>query len=182
MTQTQEPIESIVELPRLQVLVMGVSGSGKTTVGRLLASRLDVAYADADEFHSDANRAKLHAGIPLTDEDRQPWLKAIGRWLADHQHDGGVASCSALKREYRDQLRSIAPGLFTLFCHGTKELIASRLKSRQHHFMSPELLASQFADLEPPGPDERCVVADVAQPPEAIVEEFVVEVTRLLAG
>ncbi len=182
MTETQEPIGSTAQLPGLQVVVMGVSGSGKTTIGDLLADRLGVQYADADEFHSASNRAKLHAGIPLTDEERGPWLRSIGRWLADHEHDGGVASCSALKRRYRDSLRTAAPDLVLLFCDGSRDLIASRLSSRPHHFMSPELLDSQLADLERPQPDERSIIADVAQPPEATVERFIADVVRRLAS
>jgi gluconokinase len=182
MTQTQEPIGSAVELPGLQVVVMGVSGSGKTTVGRLLAERLDVDYADADDFHSESNKAKLHAGIALTDEDREPWLRAIGSWLADRQHTGGVASCSALRRRYRDLLRSLAPDLVLLFCDGNRDLIASRLTSRQHHFMSPELLDSQLASLERPEPDERCITADISQPPDVVVQRFAADVVRLLAA
>lgn len=150
---------------------MGVSGSGKTTVGALLAERLGVQYADADDFHSDAARAKLAAGIALSDDDRWPWLDAIGTWLAE-QVNGGVASCSALKREYRDRLRRAAPDLVLLFCQGSHELIGERLAARPHHFMPMSLLQSQFDDLEPPGEDEHAITVDVAQPPEVVVGRF----------
>jgi gluconokinase len=154
---------------------MGVSGTGKTTVGTLLAERLGVEYADADVFHSDAARAKMTAGRPLSDDDRWPWLDAIGAWLAQ-QVNGGVASCSALKREYRDRLRRAAPDLVLLFCQGSHELIAERMAARPHHFMPPSLLESQFAALEPPDEDEHAVTVDVAQPPEAIVARFLATV------
>jgi gluconokinase len=157
---------------------MGVSGSGKTTVGELVAKRLGVEYADADDFHSAANRQKLHAGIPLTDQDREPWLRAIGQWLADHKHDGGVVSCSALKRRYRDLLRMRAPNLILLFCDGSKELITERIAARSHHFMSPALLECQFAELERPGADEPCFADDMTAPPDVIVSRFITDVVR----
>jgi gluconokinase len=174
----QEPVGSAVEIPALQVVVMGVSGSGKTTIGEVLARRLEVEYADADAFHSAASRAKLHAGKPLSEEDRKPWLRAIGQWLADHEHVGGVVSCSALKRRYRESLRAAAPDLVLLFCDGSQELIAERLAARPHHFMSPSLLGSQFTELERPTADERCITVDVAQPPEVIVQHFIADVVR----
>jgi gluconokinase len=164
-------------MPR--VVVMGVSGSGKSTVGALLAHRLQVDYAEADDFHTDAARAKLHAGIALTDEERQPWLDALASWLARHP-DGGVATCSALKRRYRDTLRKAAPDVVFLYCKGSRELIAERIAARKGHFMSPSLLQSQFDDLEPPGADERAVTADVAQPPAEIVERFLAAVNPKL--
>jgi gluconokinase len=156
---------------------MGVSGSGKSTVGQLLAERLRVDYAEGDDFHDDATRAKLHAGIALTDDERQPWLEAIASWLGRHP-DGGVATCSALKRRYRDTLRGSAPDVVFLYCAGSRELIAERTAARKGHFMSPSLLGSQFDELEPPGPDERAFTADVAQPPAEIVERFVAAVTQ----
>ncbi|MET0234243.1 MAG: gluconokinase [Kibdelosporangium sp.] len=134
------------------IVVMGVSGSGKTTVGQALARRLDVDYAEADEFHPPANIEKMSAGTPLTDDDRWPWLAAIAEWIGDHPQ-GGVVTCSALKRKYRDALRR-GGDVFFVHLDGSKELIASRLAERKGHFMPPALLDSQFADLEPLGQDE----------------------------
>ncbi len=136
------------------VVIMGVSASGKTTVGQLLAQRLGVPYAEADDFHPAANVAKMRAGHPLDDEDRRPWLDEIARWLADHADSGGVVSCSALKRRYRDRLVSAARHVFFLHLDGSRELIAARITARQGHFMPPGLLDTQFADLEPLGNDE----------------------------
>jgi gluconokinase len=136
------------------VVVMGVSGSGKTTVGRLLARHLDVPYAEGDDFHPAANVAKMRAGHPLDDEDRRPWLDEIARWLAGHAEGGGVVACSALKRRYRARLASAAPRVFFLHLDGSPELIAARITARQGHFMPPELLRTQLADFEPLGDDE----------------------------
>jgi gluconokinase len=155
--------------PRL--VVMGVSGSGKSTVGAALAQRLRVPFADADDFHPPANIAKMTAGHALDDSDRHPWLEAIGGWLADHD-GGGVMSCSALKRKYRDQLRHHVDGLLFLLLHGTPEVIRQRQASRPGHFMPASLLSSQFATLEPLAPDENGVVIDVEQSVDAIVEEY----------
>ncbi|MFE6409841.1 gluconokinase [Streptomyces sp. NPDC057837] len=148
------------------VVVMGVSGSGKTTVGRLLADRLGVPYAEGDDFHPEANVAKMRAGRPLDDADRHPWLEEIAGWLAGHAQRGGVVACSALKRRYRDRLASAAPRVFFLHLDGTPELIAARISARRGHFMPPELLRTQFADLEPLGQDEAGAVVSVDGPPE----------------
>jgi gluconokinase len=150
---------------------MGVSGSGKSTVGAALARRLGVPFADADDFHPAANIAKMAAGTPLTDADRYPWLEAVGKWLEDHQ-DGGVMSCSALKRTYRDRLRSHCPQLEFLHLTGSPELIARRQAGRPGHFMPSALLKSQFDTLEPLAPDERGIALDVGQGVESIVEKF----------
>lgn len=166
----------------LRVVVMGVSGSGKSTVGELLAQRLHVEYADGDDFHSEANRAKLEAGVPLTDEDRWPWLNAIGRWLAAREATGAVATCSALKRQYRDVIRALVPDVELLYCEGSLELIAARVANRSDHLMPASLLESQFAELEPPDDDERAVAENVAQAPEAIVDHFLTEVLRRRAS
>jgi len=150
---------------------MGVSGSGKSTVAAALAQRLTVPFADADAFHSDANIAKMAAGQPLDDEDRYPWLEAIGEWLARHG-DGGVMSCSALKCKYRDQLRAHCPLVEFLHLSGSPELIARRQAGRPGHFMPAALLKSQFNTLEPLGPDERGITIDVNEPVDAIVDTF----------
>ena len=150
---------------------MGVSGSGKSTVGAALADRLDIPFADADDFHPAANIAKMSAGIPLDDDDRRPWLAAVGQWLADHA--GGVASCSALKRSYRDQLRSRRADIECLHLAGSTDLIGRRQADRPGHFMPSSLVVSQFDALEPLAPDERGLTIDVGQSVEAIVEAFV---------
>lgn len=157
----------------LLVVVMGVSGSGKTTVGELLAQRLGLPFADADQFHSKANIAKMAAGVPLTDEDRWPWLESIGRWLGDHEESGAVAACSALRRAYRDVLRRHAPGLWFLDLTGSPELMTERIEHRGHHFMPASLVGSQFDTLEPPGADERSIAEEVTMSPDEIVTEFV---------
>jgi gluconokinase len=150
------------------VVVMGVSGTGKSTVGGLLADALAVPYAEADAFHPPANIAKMTAGTPLDDDDRAPWLKAIGAWARDRAGLGGVVSCSALKRRYRDTLRAAAPGLFFVHLDGERELIARRLGARADHFMPTTLLDSQFADLEPLQPDEEGVTLSVVAPAESV--------------
>jgi gluconokinase len=150
---------------------MGVSGSGKSAVGAALARRLGVPFADADAFHPQANIAKMAAGTPLTDDDRRPWLDAVGQWLARH-NDGGVMSCSALARRYRDQLRSHCPSIEFLHLTGSPELIGRRQAGRAGHFMPSSLVQSQFDALEPLGVDERGMAVDVDQSVAAIVETF----------
>ncbi|WP_079273288.1 gluconokinase, GntK/IdnK-type [Streptomyces sp. TN58] len=155
-----------------QVLVVGVSGSGKTTVAGLLAERLGWPHRDADEFHSAGNRAKMAAGQPLDDLDRAPWLAAIGAWMDEEAaaHRPAVVTCSALKRSYRDRLLRGRPGARLLYLHGTRELVRARLEARHGHFFPAALLDSQFADLQEPQPDEHPVVVEVDQPPGAVVE------------
>lgn len=155
------------------VVVMGVSGTGKSTVGRLLADRLGVPYAEADDFHPQANIDKMSRGVPLDDEDRAPWLDAIGDWARRRAGRGGVVSCSALKRRYRDRLRGAAPGVRFLHLSGDRELVAGRLAERRDHFMPPGLLDSQFADLEPLGADEDGVTVSIEPAPEEIVQRAV---------
>jgi gluconokinase len=154
------------------LVVMGVSGSGKSTVGAALAQRLRVPFADADDLHPPANIAKMSAGHALDDHDRYPWLEAVGEWLAAHP-DGGVMSCSALKRKYRDQLRHHVPHLRFLLLEGSMEVIARRQASRPGHFMPASLLRSQFATLEQLQPDEDGVVVDVDQSVDDIVQGYV---------
>ena len=153
------------------LVVMGVSGSGKSTVGAAIAQRLRVPFADADDFHPEANVAKMTAGEPLDDSDRHPWLEALGEWLAEHA-DGGVMGCSALKRKYRDRLRHHAHGVAFLLLHGTPEVIRKRQASRPGHFMPASLLNSQFATLEQLAPDEHGVTLDVDQSVDALVEQY----------
>lgn len=151
------------------VLVMGVSGAGKSTIGALLAEALGVAFADADGFHPQANVAKMAAGTPLADDDRWPWLDAIGAWMAARAGAGGVVTCSALKRAYRDRLRAACPGLRLIHLDGAPDLIGARQAARAGHFMPPSLMASQFATLEPPGPEEGAIILSVAPPPDQVV-------------
>ena len=163
------------------LLVMGVSGSGKTTIGALLAGRLQWAYAEADDFHPPGNLRKMRAGVPLTDEDRMPWLHAIGAWI-DEQIAAGqpaVVSCSALKRSYRDVLRGPADRhrsqLRLIYLEGDRELIAQRMAARHGHFFPETLLESQFRDLEPPGPDEHPLVIPVGGTPQEITDQILSE-------
>ncbi len=150
------------------IVVMGVSGSGKTTVGTALAERLGVDYAEADTFHPQANIEKMSSGHPLNDEDRQPWLEAIAEWIREHQDSGGVVTSSALKYRYRDILRGGGKVWF-LHLHGDRALLADRMATRSGHFMPVSLLDSQLADLEALQPDEFGFVADIAKTPEEIV-------------
>lgn len=147
------------------VIVMGVSGAGKTTLGVALATLLGVDFADADEFHPAANIAKMRSGTPLDDADRQSWLAAIAArvdaWRARGQ--GGVITCSALKRAYRDVVIGGRDGVRLVYLRGSPELIRARLKHRQHHFMPASLLDSQFETLEEPGADEAPIVIDAAE-------------------
>ncbi|MFD2685968.1 gluconokinase [Streptomyces phyllanthi] len=155
------------------VVVMGVAGTGKSTIGRLLAARLGVPYAEGDDFHPEANIAKMSAGVPLDDGDRWPWLDAVGAWAHGRAGLGGVAGCSALKRSYRDRLRAAAPGLVFLHLSGDRELIEGRMARRQGHFMPTALLDSQFATLQPLQADEPGVAVDVSGTPDEITERAV---------
>jgi carbohydrate kinase (thermoresistant glucokinase family) len=139
------------------LIVAGVAGCGKTTVGALIAGRLRWRFADADTFHPEANVAKMHAGIPLTDADREPWLQAITDWMDERiaADQSAVVTCSALKRAYRDRLLVGRPAATMVFLQVSKEVLEKRLTSRPGHFFPENLLDSQLATLEPPGPGER---------------------------
>ncbi|WP_441248691.1 gluconokinase [Kitasatospora sp. McL0602] len=154
------------------VVVMGVSGVGKTTVARQLAERLGLPYAEADDFHPPANIAKMAAGTPLDDHDRAPWLAALAGWLGERRAagEGGVVACSALKRQYRDTLRTHCPDAFFLHLSGGHALVEGRLAHRAGHFMPASLLDSQYAALEPLQPDEHGTVLDVDRTPAQLVE------------
>ena len=156
------------------VLLMGVSGSGKTTIGTLLAARLGTAFADADDYHSAANKAKMTAGTPLNDTDRQPWLESLNTLLLNWSENGsgGVLACSALKAAYRNTLTQSLPegAVHLVWLDGSKVLIADRLSHRANHYMNPALLDSQLATLEPPA-DALHIVNDRA--PEIVVDEIV---------
>lgn len=153
------------------VVVMGVSGSGKSTVGEWLAGALGVPFADADDFHPAHNIEKMSGGVPLDDADRAPWLDALADWLrrraaAGSPADGGVLVCSALKRRYRDRLRRASGRLFFVHLTGPRPLIARRLARRGGHFMPSSLLRSQFEALEPLGGDEHGAAVSVAGTPQ----------------
>lgn len=157
------------------LVVMGVSGSGKTTVGKLLAARLERPFAEADDFHSPANIDKMAAGIPLTDADRQPWLRDLRDWLSA-QADAGhstVVTCSALRRRYRDVLRDARGRLYFAHLSGTAQQIAERLRQRDGHFMPPTLLPSQFDALEPLTPDETGTTVDIGPAAELIAQRII---------
>jgi gluconokinase len=162
------------------ILVMGVSGSGKTTVGAMLAGQLGWKYAEADSFHPPANIEKMAAGHPLTDEDRRPWLAAISKWIDDTIAAGepAVVTCSALKRTYRDQLGAGRPQVQMVYLKGDRDLIATRLAARQGHFFTAEMLDSQFADLEEPTAEEGALVVSIAGTPKEIVEDILAALGR----
>jgi carbohydrate kinase (thermoresistant glucokinase family) len=144
---------------------MGVSGSGKSTLAQRLAQALGFEYVEGDALHTPASISKMAAGIPLTDEDRAGWLQTLAARLADAvaQGKGLVATCSALKRSYRDVLRTGAPGLRLVYLHGDQALLAARMSARTGHYMPASLLDSQLATLEPPQPDENAIELDLVQ-------------------
>jgi gluconokinase len=153
------------------LIVMGVAGTGKSTVAGLLAERLNWEFQEGDALHPPANVAKMSAGIPLTDEDRWPWLDAIGAWIKEKTQRGepGILTCSALKRSYRDRLRG--PNVIFVFLNGPREVIAARMARRADHFMPPALLNSQLATLEPPAADENVLAVDLGTTPADEVAE-----------
>jgi gluconokinase len=157
------------------VIVAGVSGSGKTTVGALLAGRLHCAFEDGDLLHPAANLAKMHAGIPLTDADRWPWLHSIEDWMDQRISAGqsGVIACSALHSRYRAALLDGRPQARLAFLQISHAVAAARLARRHGHFFPPQLLDSQFRALEPPGQAERAIVIDADQPADDMVTEII---------
>jgi gluconokinase len=157
------------------IVVMGVSGSGKSTIAAMLAHRLGWIYEDADWFHPQSNIDKMHHGEPLTDADRWPWLHAIADWIDATRASGnhGVIACSALKRAYRDILIGKRKDVDLVFLQGDRDLVARRVAARADHFMPPGLLDSQFAALEPPRADERPIVVSIVPRPREIVETIV---------
>jgi gluconokinase len=160
------------------VVVMGVAGSGKTTVGRLLADRLGAAFADADDLHSAEAVAKMATGTPLDDEDRAPWLDRVGAALAAAETDGLVIACSALRRGYRDRIRAVAPRAIVVELTGNRELLAERIGARTDHFMPATMLESQLATLEPLQADEAGGRVSIAAAPAEIVEQAAAVVAR----
>ena len=163
---------SPVAMPTTRWVVMGVCGCGKSSIGRLLAERLGVAYLEGDDYHSAANVAKMAAGTALTDADRQQWLLALQQKIgaAEAAGAGLVLSCSSLKRRYRDLLRAADPALVFIHLAGPRALIAARLTARPNHYMAPSLLDSQIAALEPLGPDETGLRLDIAADPARLVD------------
>ncbi len=159
------------------IVLMGVSGSGKTTVGVLLAAALGYAFQEGDDLHPAANVAKMHAGHPLDDADRMPWLHSIAAVIDGWRERGvgGVVASSALKRRYRDILIGSRAGVALVYLKGTHDLIAGRVAARPKHFMPAALLGSQFSTLEEPAPDEHPLVVDVAGTPAEIVDRIVTE-------
>jgi gluconokinase len=157
------------------LVVMGVSGSGKTTVAGLLAGSLGWELGDADDWHSPANVRKMHGGTPLSDEDRWPWLHSIAAWIDATRSTGrhGVLACSALKRAYRDILIGDRPDVRLVFLRGEESLIQDRQAARHNHYMPASLVHSQFEALEEPGPDERPLIVDVVPPAHDVVQAIV---------
>ena len=160
------------------LVVMGVTGSGKSTIAALLAGRLGWDLGEGDDLHPEANVAKMSAGIPLTDDDRWPWLDKIAEWIDEHSaaHESGIVTCSALKRSYRDRLRR--PEVIFVYLAGSRDLIAGRLTKRLHHFMPMSLLDSQLGTLEPPGPDEQALTVSLIGPPTQQVREILAALGR----
>ena len=166
------------------LVVMGVSGSGKTTVAALLAGRLHWDFEDADDLHPAANIAKMHAGIPLTDADRWPWLRAVAGWIDASRAAGrhGVVACSALRRSYRDIIIGSRPDVQLVYLKGDQQLISARLACRHGHFMPTGLLESQFEALEEPTADEHPIVVSINRRPREIVDELLSIIGPTLAG
>lgn len=179
MSTTQQQSASSRHSFKGPVIVMGVAGCGKSSVGMRLAEALDLPYQEGDELHPPANIDKMSEGTPLTDEDRWPWLDLIGQRIAEHAATGIVVTCSALKKSYRDRLREAAGGrLAFVFLDGSKELLTQRMGNRTGHFMPTTLLDSQLATLERPDGEAGVVIVDIDNTPAAITE---LAVTRLRA-
>jgi gluconokinase len=156
------------------LIVMGVSGSGKSTVGALLAQNLGCAFEDGDWFHPASNIDKMRKGVALTDADRWPWLEAIAAWIDKTRHSGGhgIIACSALKRSYRDVLIGDRRDVRLIYLKGDETLIARRIATRHEHFMPTKLLHSQFVALEEPGADERPIIVSIGPQPREIVAQI----------
>jgi gluconokinase len=174
MSMETRPTEGTSSPAPTVVIVMGVSGCGKSTIGALLALRLRWEFEDADWFHPAANVDKMHCGIPLTDEDRWPWLDAVAAWIDKTRRSGGhdVIACSALKRRYRDVLIGDRADVRLVYLKGDETLIARRIATRHEHFMPRSLLHSQFEVLEEPGLDENPVIVSIEPQPREIVAKI----------
>src|SRR5438477_9719073 len=162
------------------LVLMGVSGCGKTTVGAIVAGRLEWPFEEGDALHPQANIEKMAAGRPLTDADRWPWLAKVADWIQERLDAGenGLITCSALKRSYRDLINRRGSGLIFVFLAGSRETIAGRLAARPDHFLRPSLLDSQFADLEEPAADEPAIRVDIG-PPAPATAELIIEALGL---
>lgn len=162
------------------MVIMGVSGSGKSTVGRLLGERLGVPFIDGDDLHPAANKDKMRTGTPLNDDDRRPWLQEIGRTLKAQQKGGAgvIVACSALKRRYRDLLREHAPDVLFIHLEGSADTLSARMAGRTHEFMPATLLDSQLEALEPLEADERHVLLDVRQSPGELADAALAALTE----
>ena len=163
------------DVQRAHVVVMGVSGSGKTTVAQGIAQATGWVFAEADQFHSEANVSKMRAGVALDDSDRQPWLESLAAWMTDEDRRGNstVVACSALRRAYRDVLRTGPPAVDFVHLDGPVELLHERMAAREGHYMPPSLLGSQLDTLEPLQPDESGTVLDLRDPPQELVSQAV---------
>jgi gluconokinase len=170
--------------PPLIIVLMGVSGCGKSTVGAELSRTLGWPFRDADSFHPPANIEKMRRSVPLTDEDRWPWLDAIAAWIGERLAAGSpaIVSCSALRRAYRTRIGARRQGVRLVYLLGSQEMIGARLAARTDHFMPAALLASQFAALEGPGPEERALVVGIAMPPRYIAGWIVEKLDLPAAG
>jgi gluconokinase len=155
------------------LVIMGVSGSGKSTVAGLLAGQLGWDLAEGDDLHSAENVAKMATGQPLDDSDRWPWLESVAAWITNHTDEGrpGIITCSALKRSYRDKLSG--PNVIFVHLVGSRDQIGTRLAARVDHYMSPTLLESQIATLEPPAPDENVISVNVGRKPAELADDVV---------
>lgn len=162
------------------IVMMGICGAGKTTIGRALAERLGIPFTEGDSFHPPENVARMKAGHPLTDADRAPWLKALATAITAWSTAGEemVMSCSALRRSYRDQFRAAAPDVVFVHLHGAVDLVRARMATREGHFMPIALIDSQIADLEDPTGEPGVIVVDVAGTPEEIVDRIVAQLPR----
>ena len=160
------------------IVIMGVQGSGKSTIGAALASRLGVPFIDGDSLHPATNKEWMASGRALSDAQRLPWLQKVGERLASGTGTGIVVACSALKRSYRDILRQQAPTLLTVFARGDLDLVRSRISTRRHEYMPRSLLRAQFDDLEAPGLDEPGLTVDITSPPEQIVDQVVAMIAQ----
>jgi len=162
-------------LPFMIVIVVGVAGCGKTTVGVMLADRLRWRFADADAFHPQANIDKMRSGVPLTDADRRPWLAAIAAWMDERIAAGesAIAGCSALKQGYRDELLDGRPAARLAYLQVSREVAHARLVGRHGHFFTAALMDSQFAELEPPQESKQVIVLDASAAPNRLVDEII---------